>query len=224
MTTTGKDQFTKNGYFVLKNLFSQNEVQLFKEEGRKVLDKNGVNKAGVHVGLAKASSVFKEAAAHPIMVAALKEIIGNNVVFLSDKLVLKDGTTDFGSPWHQDYPYWEGSHKYSVWIALDDATPENGCLKVVPGSHLLGVINHGGDASDGVGFANRLREEDIDQEQVVDLSASQGDIIIFHDLLFHASYPNTSGKDRWALISTYKDGTQEDPEYSWAGAAFTVSN
>jgi len=58
---------------------------------------------------------------------------------------------------------------------------------------------------------------------VVDMPVSRGDVIIFHDLLYHASYPNTSGRDRWALISTYKDGTKEDPAYSWAGAAFKLS-
>lgn len=49
-------------------------------------------------------------------------------------------------------------------------------------------------------------------------------MLLFHDLLYHASYPNTSGEDRWALISTYKDGTKEDPEYKWASSAFTVTS
>ncbi|KRE95872.1 hypothetical protein ASG89_31700 [Paenibacillus sp. Soil766] len=223
MTVQAKEEYATIGYTVLPQLFSGEEVLMYKEAARTILEQNGVGKEGVYLGMAVASSLFKKAAAHPVLVAALRDIIGDDVIFLSDKLVFKNSSTDFGSPWHQDYPYWNGSHKVSVWIALDDATPENGCLRVVPGSHLLGSATHGGDASDGLGFKNRLDDSDLEGQNVVDLVASRGDAIIFHDLLYHASYPNTSGQDRWALISTYKDGTQEDPEYSWAKAAFKVS-
>jgi ectoine hydroxylase-related dioxygenase (phytanoyl-CoA dioxygenase family) len=221
MTGIAKE-YERTGYSVIKRLFTEEEVKLYKGAARGIMEQNGVGKEGVYMGMAVASPIFKKAAAHPVLVDALKQIIGDHVVFLSDKLVFKDASIDFGSPWHQDYPYWKGSHKISVWIALDDASPESGCLRVVPGSHLKGAAHHGGDASDGLGFRNRLGDEEIDGLEIVDLVASRGDAIIFHDLLYHASYPNSSGKDRWALISTYKDGTQEDPEYSWAKAAFQV--
>ncbi|GGD96143.1 phytanoyl-CoA dioxygenase family protein [Paenibacillus nasutitermitis] len=225
MSISLREQFNKDGYAVMKELFTPEDVRLLKEEAGKIVgaDGAGAGHTGVYVGLALASSLFRTTAAKPEMIEALKTIIGPHVIFLSDKLVFKNAAADFGSPWHQDYPYWEGSHKYSVWIALDNATPDNGCLRIVPGSHLAGDLHHGGDSSDGLGFINRLREEDIDPSQIVDLPASPGDAIIFHDLLFHSSYPNVSGLDRWALISTYKDGSLEDPAYPWAGAAFTVS-
>ncbi|MFD0960929.1 phytanoyl-CoA dioxygenase family protein [Paenibacillus chungangensis] len=222
MNQTYKEQFDRDGYVVLKQLFSEQEVNALKKEAVQVLKKKEVGKEGVYVGMAAASPIFAAAADKEELAEVLQEIIGEEVVFLSDKIVFKDAGTDFGSPWHQDYPYWKGSHKYSVWIALDDADADNGCLRVVPGSHLYGDINHQGDASDGLGFGNRLREQDIDPDQIVDLKASKGDAIVFHDLLFHASYPNKSGKERWALISTYKDGTQADPHYDWATAAFVV--
>lgn len=217
-----KEQYERDGFTIIRSLFSEEEVRVYKETARAVLKQYGVGKEGVYVGMAVASPVFKTAAAHPVLVETLKQIIGDKVVFLSDKLVFKDASTDFGSPWHQDYPYWKGSHKVSVWIAMDDATPDNGCLRIVPGSHLFGSANHGGDASDGLGFKNRLGDQEIEGQQIIDLDAARGDAIIFHDLLYHASYPNSTGKDRWALISTYKDGNQEDPEYSWAKAAFQV--
>ena len=69
------------------------------------------------------------------VVSILNRIIGPNVEFLSVKSVYKNKFTRFGSPWHQDWYYWKGANKISVWIALDDATPENGCLKMIAGSH-----------------------------------------------------------------------------------------
>ena len=50
-------------------------------------------------------------------------------------MVFKNEAMTFASPWHQDWSYWYGAHKLSIWVALDDATVENGCLKLFPGSH-----------------------------------------------------------------------------------------
>lgn len=233
-----KEQYLKNGYFVLEDLFTKAEVQDFKNEIQNILEKvrgkehlganetigdNDFTKHGVFVGLAANSEIFRLAAARPRLVEALQQIIGKHIIFLSDKVALKNADTDFGSPWHQDWPYWKGSHKVSVWIALDNATEENGCLKIIPGSHRQGTVNHAGKSDDGKGFANRVRIEDIDENLAVSLPVEAGGAVIFHDLLLHASHSNDSGKDRWALISTYKDGNAEDPEYDWATAAFTVS-
>ncbi|SFT26927.1 phytanoyl-CoA dioxygenase family protein [Paenibacillus sp. BC26] len=221
MTEAMKEEFDRQGYFILKQLYSQDEVQALKAEAARILAKHDVDQSGVFLGLAAESELFKEAARTPELTRALKAIIGDAVLFMNDKVVFKNASTDFGSPWHQDYSYWHGSHKFSVWIALDDATAANGCLRVLPGSH-RSTVSHDGDASDNHGFIHRLNEEQIDASQVVDFEASKGDAIVFHDLLLHASYSNTSGADRWALISTYKDGTQPDPEYPWAKAAFAL--
>ncbi|SDX57013.1 phytanoyl-CoA dioxygenase family protein [Paenibacillus sp. CF384] len=221
MTAAMKEEFDRQGYFILKQLYSQEEVQALKAEAAEILARHDVDRSGVFLGLTSESELFKEAAQSPALTRALKAIIGDYVLFMNDKVVFKNASTDFGSPWHQDYSYWHGSHKFSVWIALDDATPANGCLRVLPGSH-RSTISHDGDAADNNGFVHRLNEDQIDASQVVDFTATKGDAIVFHDLLLHASYSNTSGADRWALISTYKDGTQPDPEYPWAKAAFAL--
>lgn len=234
---TMREAFERDGYVVLNGVFSDSEVTAMKQEIDRVLGLNGsdplpgLNPAelesfqnhGVFVGLAAHSKEFHEAAKQPEIVNALRQIIGDRIIFLSDKVVRKNATTEFASPWHQDWPYWKGSHKFSVWIALDPATRDNGCLKIVPGSHRLGELTHDGETNDGLGFANRLEDSRIDENDVIPVELDAGSVVVFHDLLFHASYPNTSGKSRYALISTYMDGGADDPEYSWASAKFTVS-
>ena len=232
-----KTHYERDGYIVLENVFTQEQCGNLKKEVKRILDEvanrvewesnettgdNDPRKNGVFVGLAQNSAVFHELARNETVVDALKQLIGEDIQFLSDKVVFKNASTDFGSPWHQDWPYWKGSHKVSVWIALDPATPVNGCLKVVPGSHKK-QIEHNGDAADGKGFTNRIRPDSINESEVKPLPVQAGSAVIFHDLLLHASYANTSGKDRWAIISTYKDNTLEDPVYDWAGAAFDVT-
>lgn len=161
MTATFKEEFENQGYVILKGLYTTEETRRLKEEAAAILARHDVHQSGVFLGLTAESPLFKEAARTPRLAQALKEIVGDSVVFLSDKLVFKNASTDFGSPWHQDYSYWHGSHKLSVWIALDEADPANGCLRIVPGSH-LSTVSHDGQATDDLGFVHRLDEKDID--------------------------------------------------------------
>ena len=224
-----KNTFNRDGYVILEDIFTREYCAAAKEEVRNILarerakDTSGKphRDTGVFVGLTLNSEFFKRMNADPRVVDVLAEIVGPNLEFWSDKIVYKSAGVDFGSPWHQDWPYWKGASKYSIWIALDDATPENGCLKLIPGSHKK-HFNHGGKDTEGIGFVNRLRPEDIDENNVVIAAARAGTAVFFHDLTLHSSFPNTSGKDRWALISTYRDASQDDLEYSFAKAAFMV--
>lgn len=223
-----REPFRQEGYVVLKRLFSGEEVRSLKLEMAGALErrKHESRLGGVILGMAAESPAVRQAVAHPRLAGALKDMFEEDAVFLSDKLVYKNTEAGFGSPWHQDHAYWRGSRKISAWIALDDATPDNGCLRFVPGSHRAGFVSHAGDISDAadIGFVSRLNDDAIDPSRIRDMPAERGDTIVFSDLLFHASYPNRSGKDRWALISTYKGASQEDPPYAWAKGAFKLTS
>lgn len=221
--------YERDGFVVVPKLFGLAEVQSWKAECRRILDavrretaEQGGDpqkrlRSGVYVGLAQRSEVFRALARDARLLDVLEATLGPNIAFMSDKIVFKDAETDFGSPWHQDWPYWKGSHKVSVWIALDDATEENGCLRLIPGSH-KSYVNHDGHADDGLGFGNRLDPAAVDEAQVVTAPLEAGGAVFFHDLTLHASHQNQSGKDRWALISTYRDAQAQEPPYEFAAA------
>jgi ectoine hydroxylase-related dioxygenase (phytanoyl-CoA dioxygenase family) len=211
-----KSEFAENGFAYVKGMFTVDEVAGFKQETLRLLETHKAH-AGVFVGLAANSEVFRNLARDPRLVDALEPILGPNIEFLSDKVVFKSAATDFGSPWHQDWPYWEGAHKLSVWIALDPATPENGCLKMLPGSHKQ-LAAHDGAAPQSEGFNHRLRPDTVDESRAVILPCMPGDAVLFHDLTLHSSFPNTSGRDRWSVISTYRSASEPDLDYSWSVA------
>ena len=133
--------------------------------------------------------------------------------FLSVKTVVKDAERRFASPWHQDRPYWGGQDKYSLWIALDDCSPANGCLRVIPASHRNGYIEH--DHSDENKFPNRLDSNAYHEADAVDVCIKAGDAVLFHDCLLHASYPNSNLEERWSLIATYRDAEIGDTSTLW---------
>lgn len=222
MTTLCND-FESTGFAIAPNLFERNEVLRLKLACVDILETvkaetGAVAGHGVYVGLAARSPVFQDAVGDARLLDILEEILAPNIEFMSDKVVFKSEAIDFASPWHQDWHYWHGAHKLSIWVALDDATVENGCLKLFPGSHKSAVL-HDGDASDGHGFGNRLRPGTVDESRAVTAELEAGGAVFFHDLTLHASHPNRSGAERWVWIPTYRDANAEDNDYPWAAAA-----
>ncbi len=102
-------------------------------------------------------------------------------------------------PWHQDFNYWplEPPIIVSAWIAIDPSTVENGCLKIIPGSHRR-VIPHV-ESKPNVQF-NRMGDPDyIDLSDIVTLEMKPGEFILFNERTLHQSDPNHSNTRRIGL-------------------------
>ena len=178
---------------------------------------------GTYVGLTLRRPYLRDYFRKPGVVERLAALIGPEIGFLSDKIVFKSEDVSFPTPWHQDHEYWGGSNKISVWIALDDATVDNGCMQFLPGSHLTQVAHdHPENPEDG--FSHKLVLEDIglNEEDKVTIEAAPGDAVFFHDQTLHRSTPNRSGDRRRAFIITYRDLGMPDEDYEWAVAAEAI--
>lgn len=225
--------FQRDGFVIVPRLYQLDEVRALKDEIRRILaqieaEARAVGKSepqfnsGVHVGLAARSAVFRQAMRDSRLLDIVEAAMGPNIEFISDKVVFKNAAASFASPWHQDWPYWEGCHKVSVWVALDDATVENGTLRVIPGSHHAPREHY--DPQDGRAFSNRVRPQEVDESQAVSAIMEAGGAVFFHDLVVHGSHASTTQQDRWVWIPTYRDATEgtNDPPYEWAVAAAVV--
>jgi len=155
----------------------------------------------------KLSPLFREALAHPGIVGILGQVIGPNVKCAQSMLFVKQAGKP-GQAWHQD-EYFIPTRDRSlcgVWIALDPATRDNGCLRVLPGSHRPGVIYptrpHGSDEYDGAPEAYGY-PEDPASEVVVEMAP--GDVLFFNGYLLHSSRANRApaGTYRRALVHHY---------------------
>ncbi len=128
--------------------------------------------------------------------------------FLSQFIFKNPGA--WGQPWHQDSFYFPFDHSPQVglWLAISEATLENGCLRVVPGSHREPIHEHVPDRRPG---ANLGYVEIVDH----DMSAAEpvliqpGDLLVFHSHLMHSSEDNTSQDIRAAMVfHCAKSGTR----------------
>ncbi len=215
LTAEQVQEYNDNGFVIVKSLYTPEQAAEYKAILQNELKQfSGGLVSGVKVWMAPTlhPQVLK-LMTEPNIVAMLNQVTGPDLEFLSGKVVFKSADTTFGSPWHQDWFYWGGPTKVSVWIALDDATPENGCLMFAPGTHKKVFKKYIADNTNA--FVNRITESDLAEYKKVDVAVKRGDAVIFHDLAAHASHDNTAKIDRWSFISTYRSGHAFDDSNVW---------
>ena len=140
----------------------------------------------------KVSNTMLRYVAHPSYAGVLTRIIGPNVKCMQSMLFIKASGKP-GQPWHQD-EFYIPTRDMSLtggWLAMDDATVENGCLWIIPGSHRRKVIypqhSHDDRRFDCAGVAYQFPHRDEDS---VPVEVKAGSIVFFHGYLLHRSLPN----------------------------------
>jgi len=173
--------------------------------------------------------VWLEIAKRPDILAVVSKIMGPDVILWGTTIFGKPAGTGQVIPWHQDAPHWpiEPRATTSVWIALDRCTPENGCLRYIPGTH-GGEVRHIdiNDTAEGKDAAVRLILDPaaVDETRARDVLLEPGEMAILDTWLVHGSNPNRSPNRRAAFVlrfmpaSSYFDHVNGDEAARRAGA------
>jgi ectoine hydroxylase-related dioxygenase (phytanoyl-CoA dioxygenase family) len=149
------------------------------------------------------SECFAQLAAHPRLVATVQNLLGEDLLLFRSTLMLKPAFHGSAHTLHQDSAYWpmDPPDLVTISVALDDATPDNGCIKVIPGSHHWGLREWGHIAQDqGAPLTSR---EDIDLSAQIDVPLKAGSAVLFHSLMVHGSGPNQTGRSRNTALYAY---------------------
>jgi ectoine hydroxylase-related dioxygenase (phytanoyl-CoA dioxygenase family) len=130
-----------------------------------------------------------------------KRLFGSEAEFLGEHAIFKPARIGAETPWHQDEAYWDGDKEYealSIWIPLQEATLENGCMQFVPGSHMLEVQPH-----HNIDHDPRVTGLVVDQETpegAVVCPIPAGGATVHHCRTLHYAGPNRSDVPRRAYI------------------------
>jgi hypothetical protein len=143
---------------------------------------------------------------------ATNEALLNVVESIIGPDLVVDGTLVFYKPphdssyasWHQDSVYsgWHLTPSVSAWIALTRSERANGCMRVVPGSHQQGLLEHD-NVLDDPNLLNRRGERlrmDVDEAQAVDVTLKPGEMSLHHTNIVHGSNANGSAEPRIGFI------------------------
>jgi ectoine hydroxylase-related dioxygenase (phytanoyl-CoA dioxygenase family) len=154
----------------------------------------------------KASAIFKSTLAHPSNVEILSKVIGPNVKCMQSMLFIKSAGKP-GQAWHQDEDYIPTRDRSmtGAWIALDDATVQNGCLWVIPGSHKHGVLwPQKWHADTRFDCAEESFQFPYKDEDSIPVEVKAGSMVVFNGYLLHRSLPNvTENGLRRSLVNHY---------------------
>lgn len=143
---------------------------------------------------------------HPGILDAVEAVIGPNILCWSNDFFIKEPFDPGFVAWHQDATYWglEPADVVTAWLGFTDSNSENGCVRVVPGSHLLGQVAHEDTFSeDNMLSRGQEIKVDVDEEDAVDMELSAGEVSLHHVRMFHGSRPNTSPDRRIGVAFRY---------------------
>ena len=162
--------------------------------------KNQINHG--HVVFRFASDLIR----HPRILDAVEAILGPDILCWSSTFFTKEPRSPSYVSWHQDLRYWglSGDEVVSVWIALGRVSEAHGCMRFVPGSHRLEILEHR-DTYDGENFLTRGQEAvfEVDEHRTVKVELEAGEASLHHGRLLHASGPNVSDERRVGYVINY---------------------
>lgn len=142
----------------------------------------------------------------PSVLGPVKAVLGEDVLSIGAHFWIKEPESSAFVSWHQDLTYWgyEGASEVTAWVALTAATPQNGCMRFVTGSHRQKIVDH----RDTFGKGNMLSrgqvlEVEVDETDAVDVTLKPGEMSLHHGHMFHSSNPNSSTDRRIGLALRY---------------------
>ncbi len=149
------------------------------------------------------SEVFRRLSIHPKLVQVVQNLIGPDLLLFRSTLMFKPAFHGSAHGIHQDSAYWpmEPPMLVTVSIALNDATPENGCFKVIPQSHKWGLQSWGHIARKQDESLTDHEERNFSEQ--IDVPLSAGSALFFHSLMAHGSGPNRSPNPRNTALYAY---------------------
>jgi phytanoyl-CoA hydroxylase len=142
----------------------------------------------------------------------IAELVNGTPLCLGVETFNKPAKVGSGVPPHQDNAYFcqEPPDVLTVWVAMDDVTPENGPVHYLSGSHLRGLREHTPSGVKGNSFG---LAEAVDEESASAALLKQGDILIHHCQTIHFSAPNISDHPRLGLLLVVRGAhTEDSPE------------
>lgn len=223
LTSEQCEFYKENGYLIIEDFLSKPEIdkllsaldRVVAEKARGLAADNGdfnleKTSGGFHGDvvapglLRKIQSIvdyspeFAALCESDKLLNTVEDLIGPTLYYHSSKLMFKPARHGGIKPWHQDYAYWASTkpEQITCWLALDDATPENGCMQLIPGSHKYGLVKH-------VKEELQIDLRDVPAEKIKVAPMKAGSLLLFHVLTLHHSGPNRSDRGRRAFIVDY---------------------
>jgi non-haem Fe2+, alpha-ketoglutarate-dependent halogenase len=199
--------FNRDGYLAGIRIFDSEEIAGIRRYFDELLAKTlaaGGNSYSISTAHLQHGRVY-DILTHPCIVTRIKDLLGENVIAWGSHFFCKMPGDGKRVSWHQDSSYWPLTPSMAVtaWLAIDDASVENACMRYIPGSHHLGHLTYTLSEGDEANVLNQTVAGAETLGEPVNVELKAGEISIHSDLLLHGSEANESSKRRCGLTLRY---------------------
>ncbi len=205
-TTHLREQFERDGYVVVENVIDAGLVDEARQHVEWLLARNpGLRPEQLGHTLMADDPFWVRLIADDRLLDIAKQFIGPDIALFASHYIAKPPHDGQAVLWHQDGSFWplDPMEVVTLWLAVDDSTPENGCMRVIPGTHRMGlkelrrrddVVSVLGADTDSAYF---------DESWAADVVLRAGGVSIHHPTIVHGSDANNSAKWRRGLTIRY---------------------
>ena len=198
-----KSEYDRDGYISAIDILTTEEAA----RHRKMMEDAEAKIGPLHYQ-SKAHTILRsplELAIREDILDIVEALIGPDILLYNVTYIVKEPHAASHVSWHQDLTYWGLSHddQVSMWLALSPATAESGCMRMLPGSHVNGVIAHETTDDDNNVLLQGQTVHGVAEEKAVMCPLRPGQASFHHGWTLHASMPNLSADRRIGLNVQY---------------------
>jgi len=209
------EEYERNGFLFPIDVFSAAEVATFRGAFEALIESSRDCSPKRFDRLHLFFDWAHQVVTHEGLLDVVEAILGDDILVYGTLVLSKQPHDSRYASWHQD-SFYSGLHltpSTSAWIALTPSTRENGCMRVIPGSHKLGALDHE-NISEDPNLLNRRGERikmDVAESAAVDIVLQPGQMSLHQSTIVHGSNPNTSGAPRIGFIVRYVTSQMRNP-------------
>jgi chlorinating enzyme len=197
-------QYDRDGFLFPIDVFSVDEVALFRNAFESLADNCRESSLKRFDRLHLFFDWAHRLVSHGALLDVVEDVLGGDILVFGTLVFYKPPQDSSYASWHQDSVY-SGLHltpSTSAWIALTPSHQANGCMRVIPGSHKLGSLDHD-TIRDDPNLLNKRGERIkmvVDESQAVDVVLRPGQLSLHQSTIIHGSNPNRSDEPRIGFI------------------------
>jgi len=205
LTESQINEYKQNGFVIPDFVMPENILLKIEERHNKLLKTHPEFKNYCPAVLSYDEG-FLDFCKNEIILNFVEQLIGPNFALWNSSFFAKPAINGHATPWHQDGQYWpiRPLATCTVWLAIDDANIENGCLRFIKGSHIDQKLKaHNINNDKNLTLNQELVKEEYDEKKAVNLILKRGQISLHDVYLVHGSEANNSPKARRAITMRF---------------------
>jgi hypothetical protein len=201
------EDYNRNGFVRRFRAYSPEQIAEIRRYFDRLLETTiaaGGNSYSISTAHMKYGGVY-DILTNPVIVDHVSDLLGDDVVAWGSHFFCKMPGDGKAVAWHQDASYWplSPSHAVTVWLAIDDADLDNGCMKFIAGSHHFGHLTYRQSSPEEHNVLDQTVENAESFGTIVADELLAGEASIHNDLLLHGSDANLSSRRRCGLTLRY---------------------